>query len=84
MQINDNRVSPAGFKTASTAVLLIATCGFLHAEEGTSVQRRACTPDVFRLCGEFIPNPTAITYCLEHKKSRLNRECRAVIEGRLR
>ena len=73
-----------GFRMASSMAILIATCGMLHAEEGTFAQRRACKPDVYRLCGNFIPNHSAITNCLQRNKPRLNDNCRAVMEGRLK
>jgi len=58
--------------------------GTVWAEQGSFTQRRACKPDVFRLCGEFIPNSRAITNCLQRNKSRLNPDCRAVFEGKLK
>lgn len=63
------------------ALLFIVICGPLRAEEGTLAQRRACEPDVFRLCNEFIPDHAAITNCLGRNKARLNPDCRAVFEG---
>jgi hypothetical protein len=62
------------------APVLVVICGPAGAEEGTLAQRRACEPDVFRLCKEFIPDHTAITSCLERNKARLNPDCRAVFE----
>jgi hypothetical protein len=47
-------------------------------ERGTDRERRACTPDVFRLCGEFIPDAGRITACLQRNLNLLNPECRAV------
>ena len=32
--------------------------------QGTPEQRKACTPDVYRLCAGEIPNARAITACL--------------------
>lgn len=34
------------------------------AAQGTDYQRQACTPDVFRLCGAYIPDADRITACL--------------------
>jgi hypothetical protein len=53
------------------------------AEPGTPAQKRACRPDVYRLCAAEIPSVRAITRCLERNMSRLNPDCRAVFEGRL-
>jgi hypothetical protein len=50
------------------------------AEPGTPEQRRACTPDVYRLCAGEIPNPRAITACLRRQKANLSEACRAVFE----
>lgn len=62
-------------------LLLVAAGAALHAGEGTLAQRRACEPDVFRLCNEFIPDHAAITNCLQRNKPRLNSACRVVFEG---
>ena len=50
----------------------------------TELQKRACRPDVFRLCSWHIPNREAITACLHNNINKLNPDCRAVMEGRLR
>ena len=47
---------------------------------GTPDQRRACTPDVYRLCAGEIPNVRAITACLRRQKGSLSEACRAVFE----
>jgi len=62
------------------AVLLLGGVGGLPAaaEQGTADERRACTPDVFRLCGEFIPNADRITACLQEKLRDLSPACRVV------
>lgn len=50
----------------------------------TERQKQACRPDVFRLCGRYIPDRNAIAACLHQKIDQLNPDCRAVMEGRLR
>jgi hypothetical protein len=66
-------------------MLLLAGCGALRAQDsGTPAQRKACRPDVFRLCGPFIPREGPITKCLEANMERLSEPCRAVFEGRLK
>jgi hypothetical protein len=52
--------------------------------QGSEAQRQACTPDVFRLCGQFIPDVPNIVACLKAQKPNLSPECRATFEGRLR
>jgi len=71
-------------KLLVVTVLLATGSGTVWAEEGTSAQRRACKPDGFRLCSQFIPNRTAITSCLQHNKPGLNPDCRAVFDGKLK
>jgi hypothetical protein len=48
---------------------------------GTPEQRRACTPDVYRLCAGEIPNVGAITVCLQRHKGSLSSACRAAMDG---
>jgi hypothetical protein len=62
-------------------LLTVAICKPLRADDGTLAQRRACEPDVFRLCSSSIPDHTAITNCLWYNLARLNPDCRAVFEG---
>jgi hypothetical protein len=47
---------------------------------GTMEQQMACTPDVFRLCGDQIPDVDRIVACLRQNTSQLSRPCRAVFE----
>ena len=86
MQINSqwNRIVLAGARAIVIATVLLAGLRTAAADEGTFAQRRACKPDVFRLCGDFIPNHAAITDCLQRNKARLNPDCRAVFEGKLK
>jgi hypothetical protein len=50
-----------------------------HAQ-GTPEQRRACTPDVYRLCAGEIPNVRAITACLRRNRASLSDACRTQFE----
>src|SRR3954454_12312678 len=63
-------------------------CGFaaasaVSAEEyrGTWEQQMACTPDVWRLCGDRIPDVSRIVACLRDNTPRLSSGCRAVFES---
>jgi hypothetical protein len=47
---------------------------------GTAEQRAACTPDAFRLCGNYIPDPKKIQLCLQRQKSQLSAGCRLAFE----
>jgi hypothetical protein len=48
---------------------------------GTLQQQLACTPDVFRLCGEQIPDTNRIVACLRQNTPQLSDGCRAVFES---
>ena len=60
------------------SAVAISLVSFAHAAEGTAEQRRACTPDAFRLCSQHIPNIDAITACMVANKSKLSPDCKAV------
>ena len=66
------RVSTLGF------LLTLMASSSAGAQQGTPEQRRACTPDVYRLCAGEIPNVRAITACLRRQKSSLSSACAAV------
>jgi hypothetical protein len=53
------------------------------AEEyrGTMEQQMACTPDVWRLCSDQIPDVTRITACLRQNTPQLSSGCRAVFQS---
>ena len=72
------------FGAVLTITFLVLPCDLLQAEASTLAQRRACIPDVHRLCSEFIPDSSAITNCLQRNKRRLSADCLAVMEGRLK
>jgi len=58
------------------AVILLSTSAGLA--QGTSAERAACTPDVFRLCSSEIPSVDRITACLRREKPRLSPACQTV------
>ena len=62
------------------SAVAISLTSFAHAFEATPEQRKACTPDVYRLCAGEIPNVRAITACLRRQKASLSEACRAVFE----
>jgi hypothetical protein len=68
-------------KVASAlAVLLSLVAASSAFALGTPEQRRACTPDVYRLCAGEIPNVKAITACLMRQKGNLSPACRSAME----
>jgi hypothetical protein len=60
--------------------LTLFVSGAALAEPGTPEQRKACTPDVYRLCAGEIPNVRAITACLRRQKASLSPACAALFE----
>jgi hypothetical protein len=54
--------------------------GTAEGSRGSPEQRKACTPDVYRLCPGEIPNVRAITACLRRQKASLSEACRVVFE----
>ncbi len=47
--------------------------------QGSDQDREACTPDVFRLCGAYIPDSDRIVACLRGNPGALSPACRAVM-----
>jgi len=48
---------------------------------GTWEQQMACTPDVWRLCSDQVPDVTRIVACLRQNTPQLSNNCRAVFES---
>ncbi|WP_458760429.1 hypothetical protein ACSVBT_06415 [Afipia sp. TerB] len=63
------------FCGAIAAVAMLTFCGTAFASKGTPEQREACTPDAFRLCGQFIPDEDRIEACLRAAGPRLSPAC---------
>ena len=70
-------------------ILAIAVAGSIVvrapalAEEyrGTFEQQLACTPDVWRLCANEIPDVNRIVGCLRQNTPQLSTSCRAVFDS---
>ncbi|QHO71893.1 hypothetical protein ACH79_03855 [Bradyrhizobium sp. CCBAU 051011] len=54
---------------------------FSQEYRGTWEQQMACTPDVWRLCGDQIPDVSRIVACLRQNTPQLSSNCRAVFES---
>jgi hypothetical protein len=67
---------------AAVAVTLTAISTAAFAE--SLAQREACTPDVFRLCSDYIPDRDSIVQCLTRNTGRLSPGCRSVFAGKLK
>ena len=74
----------------STVLCLVATmagglsaqsCAFADEYRGTLEQRLACTPDVWRLCSDQIPDVNRIVACLRQNTPQLSDDCRAVFKS---
>ena len=50
-------------------------------QRGTWEQRMACTPDVWRLCSDQIPDVNRIVMCLRQNTPQLSNSCRAVFDS---
>ncbi|MBH5400665.1 hypothetical protein HZZ13_23125 [Bradyrhizobium sp. CNPSo 4010] len=61
-------------------VALGSAAATAQENQGTAEQRAACTPDAFRLCSAYIPDPSGVEACLRHRKSELSEACRAVFD----
>jgi len=72
------RLMPALF--AAVVVALGGAAAFAQDNRGTAEQRAACTPDAFRLCSAYIPDPSGVEACLRLRKSDLSEACKAVFE----
>src|SRR5258708_22598241 len=54
---------------------------FSEEYRGTWEQQMACTPDVWRLCSDQIPDVSRIVTCLRQNTPQLSNNCRAVFES---
>ena len=65
------------------AVSGIVAQGAASAQDyrGTMEQQMACTPDVWRLCSDQIPDVQRITACLRQNTPQLSSGCRAVFQS---
>jgi hypothetical protein len=74
----------SSFRPAAAAAILglVWTMSFAPApaaapSQGTPEQQQACTPDVMRLCSEFIPDVAKISACMGRKRAQVSATCRA-------
>ena len=54
---------------------------FAQENRGTMEQQMACTPDVWRLCSDQIPDVGRIPACLRENTPQLSSGCRAVFQS---
>jgi len=63
------------------ALSIAATAAWSQEYRGTWEQQMACTPDVWRLCSDQIPDVGRIVTCLRANTPQLSNNCRAVFES---
>ena len=71
-----NRISTKWIGVALITFTLGSSAAFA---QGTMAQQNACRPDVFQLCGNFIPDVGEIVACLRHNEARLSEACHQVM-----
>ena len=80
-------VNLTGPRIALSLAVVIGSLGALQstafAQEyrGTWEQQMACTPDVWRLCSDQVPDVGRIVSCLRQNTPQLSNNCRAVFES---
>src|SRR5258708_23354507 len=60
--------------------IAVQSPAFSQDYRGTLEQQLACTPDVFRFCGEQIPDANRIVACLRRNTPQLSGPWRSVFE----
>jgi hypothetical protein len=60
----------------SGLVLAVALAQAPAAAQGTPQQQQACTPDVMRLCNQFVPDVAKITACMSRNRANISQACR--------
>ena len=61
--------------------IVAQSAAFAEEYRGTMEQQMACTPDVWRLCSDQIPDVGRITACLRENTPQLSSGCRAVFQS---
>ncbi len=71
-------------RVAASLATAVALCPSSYAmaegvgDRGTKEQQDACTPDVYKLCSDAIPNEKKIVACLKLNADKLRPACRKV------
>ena len=64
---------------AVLAALMITSGGKPAAAQASDAADR-CTPDVMRLCSEFVPDADRIVVCLKAKRRQLTHSCLTALQ----
>ena len=67
-----NRISG---RIVGAALIVFTLGGGTALAQATMAQQDACRPDVFRLCGNYIPDVSQIVACLHGNEARLSEAC---------
>ena len=66
-------------KIIGAALIVFTLSGGTALAQATMAQQDACRPDVFRLCGSYIPDVGQIVACLRGNEARLSGACHQVM-----
>jgi hypothetical protein len=66
------------------AVGLLVTAGATLASAQADNAADLCTPDVMRLCNDFVPDADRIVVCLKAKRDELSAECLDALSPRVK
>jgi hypothetical protein len=66
-------------KIIGAALIVFTLSGGAALAQATMAQQDACRPDVFRLCGNYIPDVGQIVACLRGNEVRLSEACHQVM-----
>ena len=72
-------MSMRGVFAATIVVGVLAAWPLSAARAESDADREACTPEVHRLCGQYIPDRERIIACLKHNMKLLVPACRKVM-----
>src|SRR5262245_45879976 len=78
-QGEEDAMSMRGVFAATLVVGALAAWPMSAARAETEADREACTPEVHRLCGQYIPDRERIIACLKHNMKFLVPACRKVM-----
>jgi hypothetical protein len=67
-----------GAAAGALAVLFVAGSTPASAQAPDAAER--CTPDVMRLCSEFVPDADRIVRCLKVKRRQLSPSCASALQ----
>ncbi len=68
----------SGFIAAAAGLTLLFAAAPASAQAPDAADR--CTPDVMRLCSEFVPDADRIVQCLKAKRKQLSPSCATALQ----